>query len=75
MYPHKPLYMFPKVFGLEKIKQMNLPYPPYAIIESEKVTPSKIKEIFKELQIPTIEGDRIGKLQALEEPVAEAIYT
>ena len=52
--------MFKKVFGLEKIKQMNLSYPPYAIIESEKVTPSKIKEILKELQIPTIEGDRIG---------------
>lgn len=52
--------MFKKVFDLEKIKQMNLSYPPYAIIESEKVTPSKIKEILKELQIPTIEGDRIG---------------
>ncbi len=52
--------MFDKLQGLEKIKQMGLPYPPYAAIKSEEVTPSRIKEIIKELGIPNLEGERLG---------------
>lgn len=51
---------YKKIQGLEKIKQWGLPYPPYEIVESSQVTPSKIEEIISEIGIPIIEGDRIG---------------
>lgn len=52
--------MFDKLQGLEKIKQMGLPYPPYAAINSEEATPSRIKDVIKELGIPNLEGERLG---------------
>jgi phosphoenolpyruvate synthase/pyruvate phosphate dikinase len=51
---------YKKIQGMEKIKQWGLPYPPYEVVESSKVTPSRIEEIISEIGIPLIEGDRKG---------------
>jgi len=51
---------YKKIQGLEKIKVWGLPYPPYEVVEASQVTPSKIEEILREIEIPKIEGDRKG---------------
>lgn len=52
--------MFDKLQGLEKIKQMGLPHPPYIALENKEVTQSRTKEVIKKLGIPNLKGERLG---------------
>jgi phosphohistidine swiveling domain-containing protein len=51
---------YKKIQGLEKIKEWDLPYPPYEVVEASQATPSKIEEIIEKIGIPAIEGEREG---------------
>ena len=59
---------YKKIQGLKKIKELGLPFPPYGIIEWEKVTRSEIKKAVEKLGIPNIEGDRLGVMVRTSNP-------
>ncbi|MFZ3058740.1 MAG: hypothetical protein WA102_03280 [Candidatus Methanoperedens sp.] len=56
--------MYMKIWGLERIKEMGFPYPPYEVISINKDNPEDIEkyvlEKIRSLNVPNIENDRIG---------------
>ncbi|SNQ59187.1 hypothetical protein [Candidatus Methanoperedens nitratireducens] len=56
--------MYMKIWGLERLKEMGLPYPPYQVISINEDNPENIERYILEkirlVNVPNIKNDRIG---------------
>ncbi|MCZ7384626.1 MAG: hypothetical protein O8C63_07745 [Candidatus Methanoperedens sp.] len=56
--------MYMKIWGLERIKEMGFPYPPYQVISINEDNPENIEKYVLEkirlVNVPNIKNDRIG---------------
>lgn len=56
--------MYRKIAGLNQLKKMGFPYPPYQVIDITEDKPTNVEEYvlgkIKQVGIPDIKGDRIG---------------
>ena len=56
--------MYMKIWGLERLKEMGLPYPPFQVVSINEDNPDNIEkyilEIIRLVNVPNIKNDRIG---------------